>query len=194
MKKFKYFTIFSLLLTTSIFVYKYNFLKDEPTQQISDWNSYKKKGKKLVSHTMTSKEIKEARLPVTKKRSPASKKINLPKKRIITGSLAKKYGSTDIQINYLNSPSKDWKERYAEFKLKTLPEGTKVLIKHNESILKVSSEGALYVEKVIISIQREGKAPSSYEAIVNSQTGEQMNAWNRTHHENVNQVLFSKKL
>lgn len=193
MKKFKYFTILSLLLTTAIFVYKYQF-KDKEAELTSSWKTYKKEGKVVSSHVTTKQEAKKARIVTSVKRSPASKKLTTPKKRVLTGRLAKEYGSRDLKINYLNSPSKDWKEKYAKLKLHTLKTGTKLLIKHNKSILKVTKKGAIYLEKVIISIQREGKAPSSYEAMINSETGQQVAAWNRTHHENVDHVLFSKKL
>ena len=192
MKNFKYFTILSLILTSVIFVYKYQFREIDRNEM--SWKTFKKEGPKTISHLTTKKEMKKARIPIIKNRTPASKKMAQPKKRTITGRLSKNYKANDSNVKYLNTPSKDWKRKYADLKLQTLPQGTKVLIKHNESLLHVNKHGAKYVEKVVISIQRENSAPNSFEAYVNSETGEQINAWNKTHHENVDDVLFSKKL
>ena len=191
MKKNKSLTIFTALLLLSIYFYRYHDNREAPT---TAWNTYKKKGTLILAHPTTKSEMRKAKIIQEKKRSPASKSSTGLSKRKVTGPFKEKFTSSKTKFNYLNTQSKNWKSKYADFKLSTLPQGTKLLIKHSESLLRVTSKGALYLEKVIVSVQREGRAPRSYEALVNAQTGKQISAWNRTHHENVSNTIFSKKL
>ncbi|WP_127717611.1 hypothetical protein [Halobacteriovorax sp. HLS] len=188
MKKFKYFTIFTITLTALIFSYKYQFrMKNIQTT----WQTYEQKNNKVEKHNSTKSELKLARVLPEVKRAPAATKAAKKKeiKRIVSGT-----HKDQKAYSIMNTPSKEWKDKYAESKLQFYPEGTKLLIKHKLSLLDISKKGARHLEKIVVNVIKEGHPPTSFEAFVDSQTGEQIKAWNRTHHENVNKTLFIKKL
>jgi hypothetical protein len=189
MKKLKYITIFTVTLTIALVVYKYK--TEEKDIQKSSWQTYEKVGPKITTHGSTEQEMRKSRVNTSKKRTPASIS-KIKKGRTMTGSLHKEYDKA--KASFLNKPADDWKEKFVKSKFVVFGDETKILIKHKDSIIQVNKKGAMYLEKVVVSIQRDNEPPMSYEALINSETGQQIKSWNRTKHENVKKVLFTKKL
>lgn len=192
MKKFKYFTIFTITLTTLMFSYKYHY-RNKFTQ--TTWQTYQQKNKTVQKYNSTKSELKLARVRPEVKRAPAANESKSKEvRRITSGTHKDQFEKNQKNYSFLNRPSKKWKDKYAQAKLQFYPEGTKLLIKHKLSVLDISQKGARHLEKIVVNIIKEGLPPTSFEAFVDSESGEQIRAWNKTHHENVNKTLFIKKL
>lgn len=183
MKNFKHLTIFCLALTIGLFTYKTQQTDVNKEEVSSSWKTFESKGTKITKHASTAKEMRKSNLAKKKKREPASKKITKKRERTITGSLREIFDPKEV--TFLNTPKETWQDDFAKSKLNILGKGAKLLINHKDSFIKVNTRGAIYLEKVVVSVQRENKPPMSYEALVNSETGMQVMSWNRTHHENI---------
>ncbi len=192
MKKFKYFTIFTITLTALIISYKYQY---HQKKTLAVWQTYEQKNREVKKHVSTKKELKAAKINPAPARAPASLNKNIKKVgRVETDAFKEKYSTSKQKVKYTNTPSKEWKDKFAKNKLQYYPEGTKLLIKHKSSLIDVTKDGARYLERVVVNVIKEDSPPISYEAFVDSQSGDQVKAWNRTHHENANKTLFIKKL
>ncbi|OUR97826.1 hypothetical protein A9Q84_06400 [Halobacteriovorax marinus] len=189
--------IMAFIFALSIPVYFGLKLLSPPEDQQANWDTYEKKDKKITTHKSTKTEKKKSRVS-SSKRAPASKapvkKTIGPSKRILTGSLRSKYENSPWDLSYVNTPSIEWKNLYANKMLTILPEGTKVLIKKTQGVIIITAKGAKYVEHVRVSIQKEDAPPVGFEAQVDSESGQQLKVWNRTHFEYGQGFSFKKKL
>jgi hypothetical protein len=157
-----------------------NFLTED---RDNSWQTYQKSTVGISIHSSTERELKKARVVLPPKKSTKRLVASIPKtKREIKTRII--LGKINNDTIYLNKPSKDWKKIYAQGLLSRLSEDSKVLIKKKSGMIRVIAGKAKYIEQVQVSIHTsEGSPPNSFEAQVDSETGEQLSVWNRTNFE-----------
>jgi hypothetical protein len=193
----KYLKMTAIILALGAPVYFGLKLFTNTPEQQTTWQTFEKVDKKISSHNSTPEEKKKSRVGTTK-RAPASKAPLKapapPTTRFMSGTLGKKYQNKPWKLNYVNSPSTEWKNLYSNKILSILPEGTKLLIKKTRGLVVITPKGAKYIEHVRVSIQKKDSPPVGFEAQVDSETGEQLRVWNRTEFEYGQSFTFEKKL
>ena len=144
--------------------------------------------KELEKQKKTHKDIKTQKKEKTNFRKIASiptKKPDLkikdkPMKREIIGSRL-----NENQITMLNSVAKDWKDKYQKSFLRmTKNQQIKNLeVTLKRSIVKVENNIGKNLEHIIVSYTNQKGDPFSFEALVDSSTGQTVQSWNKTRYE-----------
>ena len=152
----------------------------------SDWKTYQKENETIVKHETTQNEKLEAKLP---KKSSGQHERDFPKhqnRRII--NLTNKELFWD-EITFSNKVNPHWKDSLATNLLSMQKPDTKVFIKEELQLIKVSKGSARYLERVIITYLKESGMRSSFTAYVDSQTGKVIETWGRTRFETLRRTL-----
>lgn len=168
----KNFIIFSLIFA-SLGVLFYLFKKNEAPKQAS-WDTFEKTEKNQVVHRKSTKkdleEINAQKVPPANRR-PAS----IPTREII--------GGKGPVHSFINSPSKDWKQKLGHELLNHRLDGSKVLIKELTSGIRIEKGKGRYVERVIVTTTTAEGRQYSFNALADSETGKVLATWNPTIHE-----------
>jgi hypothetical protein len=172
--------------------------KPQEKQPHSNWQTFVKKGKKdISSHKTTSDEIKKEKLKTKdSKRKPASLgKKSLEKKnsfkrqnRLLIGEKQEFFSNQENSLEILNQYNKAWKSNLGHKLMRFQEADTKVFIRPLESLLQVKKGKGLLVEKVIIQFKLPSGKRSSFNALVDSESGKVLQTWNRTIHEGIGKV------
>ncbi len=110
-------------------------------------------------------------------------------KRILTGEVDPKYEDSSTPLKMINEPKKNWKELMGHELMKFQVDGTKVMVKEEFSIIKITDDKGRYIEQVIVSYLVPNGKRNSFKAFVDSETGAVLETWDNTIHE----PLFAKK-
>ncbi len=178
----KSFFIFSAIIFAVSFLY---FLSNHYQSDPEQWQTYNKvNGGKVKSYPTTAKEIEKYQLPnlkgEKKARSPASSPIVKSKKRTVINPANKK-----ITPNMLasNKVTREWKEKLGQNLLRFLRPETLLFLKKEQSISIVERGQIRHAEVVLIQLKDAEGRRFSYNAYVDSESGQVLQTWNRTIHE-----------
>jgi hypothetical protein len=111
-------------------------------------------------------------------RAPASVPSVIPRwkeRAVMGGKLTEKQ-----PVRLLNEYNPDWEANLAEDLMRFQASASTMLIKHEEQVALVSPHGVTLAEQVIVSTLRSNGEVLSFKALVDSETGELMQTWNRT--------------
>lgn len=122
---------------------------------------------------------------VVKKKLRKSKKV--PRKLVgVLPQFQQKFDGFPI----VNKYSKDWKKNYQNSLVANLPKDAKVDVTFLESVILVEQSRKKLAEKVFVSIKLNNGEESTFNAHVNSQTGQLIQSWNVRRFEYPQQVGF----
>lgn len=191
----KKFILFSLSLTLALglttFLKSRNF--QSSVDSSSSWNTYSKSSdKKIIQYTSTLEELEEAKIiktqnsnvPTTEAtaRMPASE---FHGNRTLVGEISSELMSKLEKLPMLNTVNPEWQEHLGHELVRFHPQDTKVLIKKEESLIKVQNSKGLFTERVIISYLKGDHPVSSFRALIDSESGKVLETWDRTIHEHI---------
>tara|TARA_Y100000768_G_C23991373_1_gene693800 strand:+ start:1452 stop:2072 length:621 start_codon:yes stop_codon:yes gene_type:complete len=183
--KFKLFLGASFILTLCLTIY---FQKDSSLNK-----KVEKEPPKTQKVAVNKTSAQKAHHVSQKKRKPASvKKKAIPrmrkavskntnnKERVVIGKVSK-----NQKLHFSNHYNKNWLSLY-EKNLKRMirnDELSGLEIKKKKSVLKVKDGIARYLEHIVVNYDNGKSLPLSFEAYIDSQTGQMVQSWNQTHIE-----------
>ncbi len=188
-----------LLLFSFLIGVLFHYLPDRSREEgANQWKAFTKKNDRSVKLTHPSqKELAKIRSPhksTTKKntrkklksrRSPASPSP-FPKRqgRILTGHQSKLFADHRKKLEMINTPHPNWERLAGVNLLRHRSPESKIYVKAVGSYIKVQNGKGQFVEKIIVTSLGKGGKESSFNAIVDSESGEILSTYNRTIHEN----------
>lgn len=109
-------------------------------------------------------------------------------KRSILGSVK---NLSDIHI--VNMVSKDWKKKYINnfMRMSGAKEIKNFEVIQKKSILKVKNNIGKNLEHILVSFNKPNGQEFSFEALIDSQTGQLVRSWNKTHYEKEHPFLLN---
>ena len=106
-------------------------------------------------------------------------------KRILIGDIHKKnYQSLDTELEMVNSINPNWKDVLGADLLRLQENDTQVSIVEEFPVIKVVDDKGKYYQQVHISYVFKNGNESSFRALVNSETGQVEDSWDRVIREN----------
>jgi hypothetical protein len=197
MKKTSVFIIFLFLLTSGLFLYF--LIPKSDSKIVSTWKTYvrlEKSPQVSMSYPTTILELSLTK--TTESRSPASNPAFSSKVKIngrdIYGDGAESIKSEEQFLenkdNYYfeNGISDTWERNFADNQLRFLDADTKLMIKKDASLVQIKKNRVRYLEVITVNVIKDLKFSNSFTAMVDSQTGQLVNTWNVTLHENNNEI------
>jgi len=185
-------SIVTLLVLVVAVLYKFHEHKANP--HYNEWETFgktKDKESEVVSWKSTKKELKFVQPTSTKdsaKRMPSSIKSKVPKVRMLAGREITGDRKADTKhLVWTNSFDPKWKEELGNSLLRFQESDTKVLVKKNKSVVEIRNGKGRLLEHVTVSYLHEGDDTTSFNAWVDSETGELVRTWNKTIKEPVGQ-------
>jgi hypothetical protein len=103
--------------------------------------------------------------------------------RAVEGAQIEIYKDPRIQLPMSNSPREDWKEDLSEKLMAWTPEGAKLDIRHDRSLIRVNEGKGRYLEEATVQFTLPGGAVSSYKAVIDPETLEMIQIWDRARFE-----------
>jgi hypothetical protein len=182
--------IFALSIILGTFFYLRH--KARPDQK---WTTYEKQqDKKIVSHQSTKKELKDIKQFESKKprpknlRAPASLAKKIPQRygRELVGQRPKDYVDSKTRLPMINTPNKEWKEKLGNELLRFQSPETKVFVQAQKELIHIEKGSGRYVAQVLVSYLGPHGKRSSFQAIVDQQSGRVLTTYNRSIQENYN--------
>lgn len=106
--------------------------------------------------------------------------IKTPEDRTVIGNI-----NNQDNLIVVNKVSKNWKEKYQQSFLRMVNshEVKNFEVKLKKSILKVKENTAQNLEHVVVSYTNAHGDPFSFEALIDSATGQSVQTWNKTRYE-----------
>ncbi|MFA6238725.1 MAG: hypothetical protein WC635_15425 [Bacteriovorax sp.] len=200
MKKLWLFTLSTFIALTIAFYSKHP-LSMYSGQGNPAWKTFEKKSNNLISgHTATVTELAAARIPLAKREiahdknqysdSFSAQKRNMNyqyrEDRILIGDVQKNnYQDESVELEMINRPSSNWKDLLGNDLIRFQYEDTKVMIKEEYSVIKIQSGRGLYAEQVLVTFFSKNGNTSSYRALVDAESGQIIETWDKTIHDNV---------
>ena len=190
MKKLSLISLLFLAVAITYKLYEIN-----SNQHIGEWETFEKSSdsKSQVVFRKSNKEELKVIDPVndTQKRVPSSLPRTLHKVRKIAGrEITGERDAKTTHLKWVNSYNKEWKEILGKALLRFQEPDTKVLVKKNKSVVEIRNGKGRLLEHVTVSFLHEGDDSTSFNAWVDSETGEMVRTWNKTikepvghHHE-----------
>ena len=175
------------------------YIKKEQTKNIvhvkGQWKTFVKTTDKVVdSHGTTTDEFKAARIPVPNPlpksaRTVASvnpyKGFMVRNNRILMGEVSPKFEDENNDLQMLNAVNPDWKDIMGNELMRFQPADTKLMVKEEVPVIKIVDGKGLYLEQVTVTYLQKNGNRSSFKALVNSDTGDVVETWDRTISEQV---------
>lgn len=186
MKKSKLF-ILSFFITLGIAIYNGQFFKkDHLTRQIKTvpinkkWKTFEKTNQNTVTVNYSSlSDIKKSEVKSLIKRIPSSVEVTV-KRKIMSNS-----NNIEIdQLEMINKVNPEWKEQLGNNLIKFQNKNTKVLIKTEGEYIKATSNTGQFLEQVLITYLFENGKSQSFRALVDSESSDILETWDRTQSEN----------
>lgn len=186
-------SLVTLLVLVVAIAYKFHDIKSD--QHYGEWETFEKSSdskSQVVFRKSTKKELKViAPVDEAQKRVPSSLPKTLPKVRKIAGrEITGERDAKTTHLKWVNSYNQDWKEILGASLLRFQGPDTKVLVKKNKSVVEIRNGKGRLLEHVTVSFLHEGDDTTSFNAWVDSETGELVRTWNKTikepvghHHE-----------
>ncbi len=191
MKKASLLTLLVLVVSLIYKIHDINMNKDD-----GNWQTFTKKNEsdtKVLHWESTKEELAEAKVENTtaQKRRPSSIPSMAQKVRMIAGREVTGDRNADAKgLKWVNSYNSKWQEKLGNLLLKFQEPDTKVLVKKNKSVIEIKNGKGRLMEHVTISYLLKGDDTTSFNAWVDSETGQMIRTWNKTikepvghHHE-----------
>ncbi len=190
MKK-KFLFILSIIFAIGITGY----IKNERSKNIvyvkTKWKTFVKTSKTVVdSHGTTPEEFEVAKISKPKKnRSIASvnpyKGFMVRNNRIVMGELNKNYEDENNELQMSNELNLEWKENMGQELMRFQPKGTKLMVKEEVPVIKIVNGIGRYLEQVTVTYLLKNGSRNSFKALVDSDTGQIVETWDKTIHETI---------
>jgi hypothetical protein len=122
-------------------------------------------------------------------RTTASVPTKLQSRRVIGSKLPIE------KLHLSNKVSSSWKEKYIN-NFQRMTKASNIIdfkVKNQQSAIYVKRNYAINVEHVIVSYKTPGGVPFSFEAYINSETGQMVQSWNQTRLEIRRSIGLSSK-
>ena len=103
--------------------------------------------------------------------------------RAVEGEQIEIYKDPRIQLPMTNSPRENWNERLSEKLIAWKSEGAKLDIRHDRSLIRVNAGKGRYLEEATIQFTLPSGEVSSYKAIIDPDTLEMIQIWDRARFE-----------
>jgi hypothetical protein len=151
------------------------------------WKTFEKKSsEKIVAHPSTDEEL--AKGNITRKIASVNpvnpqQLLNLREDRILTGDDIDRFKDENIDLPMMNKINPDWKELLGNELLRFQKEDTKIIIKDELKLIKITNGQGQYFEQVVITYFLKNGDQNSFHALVNSENGAVTDTWDRTIHE-----------
>lgn len=213
-------TTLSLVMLSSFVFWTYNQRRDNQVtkfEERNDWITIKKENNKEIITPSSQIELELARIsekeshpqpvqdrlpsstPPAKEESEYKKEMEKVLARLPEledGRSWQVYPGQPIPpvLSFRNKRSKDWKKKLGNSVMRFLKNDTKLFLKEMDSLSILERDKARFVEKVSIRIQSPQGRLNSYNALVDSETGEIVKTWNQTIHESMTQNKNALKL
>lgn len=172
---------FSFLIFLGVIVY--SLYHKQAMEDRDSWETFHKKEKTVQSRPTTQLELQEINIPETTHHKKTNIKIKqLPTRygRGLIGPAASKLSSSSTNLKLINKFNPDWKSLLGKRLLRFQREGTKVFVKKENSLIKLTPSGkGQYIEHVLVTYLLYDGKQSSFNAYVNSQDGQLIETWNR---------------
>lgn len=183
---------FSLCLALGIASYQGIFTGQKSAHVKGVWKTYSKtKNNTINNYDSTEEELNAAKIAEAFSRAPQSIKDDkaidqkISNDRIIIGEFDVIKNPKIDNLVMSNSLNENWKDALGLELLRFHPEETKILIKEEDSILKVENGKGRLLEQVVVSYLQDNSMLSSFRALVDSQSGQVLETWDRTIHEKI---------
>lgn len=168
------------IFTPLALLFFFHFPEEEMEPQ--EWTTFTKTKNDLIAHPTTSAELKKAQLRTVASIKNEKKVIE----RTILGEIGDK---KDLKkIDFINKINPDWKKNLAKILLEGGQKDDRVLIKRNIGIIEVDNLKGRYLEQVVVTYISDNHEQNSFNALVDSESGQIIKTWNKTITEN-----FKKK-
>ena len=181
MKKASLLTLFILLVSAIYKIHQYS-----SDQHLEEWHTYSKAkndNKQVVFWDSTEKELKQARVPDKEdvKRKPSSLSPKVSKVKMLAGrEITGEVEANTKHLKWTNSYHDDWKEKLGNSLLRFQEPDAKVMVKKNKSVVEIKKGKGRLMEHVTITYLLEGDETTSFNAWLDSETGEMIRTWNKT--------------
>ena len=157
--------------------------KKEGTEEFTTFE--KKQGEELKQYPSLKNEVEaltRKKQDQHEKRSPASPKTAGLKRngRHLIGTKLARFNDPMVGIKMMNSVSKNWKQIVARNLMTYQDASTKLIMKKEESLIKVENNQGRYVEVVNVGYLNENGRPMGFRAMVDSQSGAILSTWDRS--------------
>lgn len=178
-------SLFFLSLAVAI-VIAYNKRPATPTAMaVSEgkWKTFEKKSaEKIITHSTTDEELRKGNLTrkVASVTPPEQKNLALREDRILTGDDAEKFKDESVDLPMLNKVNPEWKELLGNELLRFQKEDTKIIIKDELHLIKVTNGQGQYLEQIVVTYFLKNGDQNSFHALVNSETGALVDTWDPT--------------
>ena len=190
MKK-KFLFILSILVAIGITGY----IKDQRAKNIvhvkTKWKTFVKTSKSIVdSHGTTPEEFEAAKISKPKKnRSIASvnpyQGFMVRNNRIVMGELNEVYEDEDNELQMSNEINPEWKDSMGQELMRFQPKDTKLMVKEEVPVIKIVNGIGRYLEQVTVTYLLKNGNRNSFKALVDSDTGQVVETWDKTIHEHI---------
>ena len=201
------FSIFTAFLI-SFYYKKTGFINTGLVNQ--SWKTYEKNANQQVSfHKTTTEEFVQARIPLLKReisqqrdQEDSAKQVSFEKSfhanknadflyrddRVLIGDNEKiNYQDQQVQLEMINRPNQKWKDILGNQLIRFQNAETKVMIKEEQTVIKVQNNKGQYLEQVMITYLFKNGTLNSFRALVDSETGSVLETWDKTIQENAHQ-------
>jgi hypothetical protein len=183
--------MFSLIIAISIYVYtKFNQINLSSHNTLTYHTYIKKPNRSIASHSTTNDEFNSANITAAYNNNAEDVKKKLIEKntpmrsnRILIGENITEYENEKKDLEFVNTPKKEWKSLLGEDLLSFQEEDTKVIVKEEYPVIKVSNNKGIYMEQVIVTFILKNGNQNSFRALIDSESGKVIETWDRTIHE-----------
>jgi hypothetical protein len=153
------------------------------------WKTFEKKTlgnqDKIIAHTSTEQELAKGNLnrKIASATPPEEKLYLLREERVLTGDNIDKYKDESVNLPMVNKLNPEWKEALGNELLRFQKNDTKIIIKDELQLIKIKEDKGQYMEQVVITYFLKNGDQNSFHALINSETGNIVDTWDRTIHE-----------
>jgi hypothetical protein len=199
---------FSLFIATLVAFYSKTITQQLALNRDSkhSWKTFEKTSDlKVKTHNTTNDELNKARIPIIKREISQQKDqsnapdINSPlehslqkstflyrENRVLVGDIQKNdYQNEQIELEMINKPNLKWKDILGNELIRFQNNDTKVMIKEEFSVIKISNSKGQYLEQVVITFLFKDGNLNSFRALIDSESGAVLETWDKTIHEKV---------
>lgn len=103
--------------------------------------------------------------------------------RILTGETHSKYEDENLPLKMSNQINPKWKEEMGNYLIKFQQDNTKLIVKEELSLIKITEGEGRYFEQVVLTYLKKNGDSNSFRAMVDSETGAVVETWDRTINE-----------
>lgn len=180
-----------------------NYLKNShsdymPQSQVA-WNTFSKTSdQRIVHYKSTIQELEDANIlkntDIETKNEKETQKDKVTTRvpssayhnnRLLIGEISSQLLSNVEKLPMLNTINPHWKENLGMELVRFHSSDTKVLIKKEESLIRIQNGKGLFTERVVVSYLNGDNPISSFKALIDSDSGKIIETWDNTIQEKI---------